>query len=717
MKTEPKPKGKKSKLPSLENKSVKSDIKAFFQKLWEYLKRDETIRRLLGIGTTLIMCVIFLGSVYEERLNLNVGDVVTRDIVATHEVLDYTAWEEIQREVERSVSKTASEDLSNYRVEKAYLFSAEEDFQEIIQIISDNRTEEDAKARDIGMVQNLIKTQTKLDVSPTVIKNLLQISEEDLNLLRTMGLETISQVMAEGVSTTTLPDAKEKVAQLFLTADVDLGFEVLTSASEVVQAVIRPNLQLDSDKVNKLIKDAVEEARASAPTIKKGQIIVREGDVLTSKDLMILDALNMVKRSWNWQRALGIVTVTLLIAGVFYYYLYSFYRNLENKYFVLYCTIILVVAVLGKLLTLIDWPYAIYFFPASAATMLLTLLVNPTIGVFTAVLYSLMTAFFAEFAIPPVLMSLFGAVVGVYCVKGATQRGSLMQAGLLVGVTNALSMIACGLILQETSLMVMSFVGLINGIVSAVLTIGLLPYLELIFDVASPMRLLELSNPNNPLLRRLSLEAPGTYHHSIVVGNLAEAAAEAIGADPLLTRVGALYHDIGKLARPYFFVENQRGENPHNKMSPNLSRMVILNHVKEGLELAKEHKLPKIITDFIVEHHGTSTVQHFYEKAKETDQNPVLLEDFSYPGPKPQSKETAILMLADSAEAAVRSMTQPTYDKIQSMIKSIAKAKLNDGQLSRSTLTLREIEVITEVMSRQAAGIHHSRLKYPGQKL
>ena len=215
MKTEPKPKGKKSKLPSLENKSVKSDIKAFFQKLWEYLKRDETIRRLLGIGTTLIMCVIFLGSVYEERLNLNVGDVVTRDIVATHEVLDYTAWEEIQREVERSVSKTASEDLSNYRVEKAYLFSAEEDFQEIIQIISDNRTEEDAKARDIGMVQNLIKTQTKLDVSPTVIKNLLQISEEDLNLLRTLGLETISQVMAEGVSTTTLPDAKEKVAQLF----------------------------------------------------------------------------------------------------------------------------------------------------------------------------------------------------------------------------------------------------------------------------------------------------------------------------------------------------------------------------------------------------------------------------------------------------------------------------------------------------------------------
>ncbi|MDD4263865.1 MAG: HDIG domain-containing protein, partial [Firmicutes bacterium] len=217
--------------------------------------------------------------------------------------------------------------------------------------------------------------------------------------------------------------------------------------------------------------------------------------------------------------------------------------------------------------------------------------------------------------------------------------------------------------------------------------------------------------------RKLSLEAPGTYHHSIVVGNLAEAAAEAIGADSLLTRVGAMYHDVGKLARPYFFVENQRGENPHDKMSPNLSRMVILNHVKEGLELAKEYKLPKIITDFISEHHGTSTVKHFYQKAKEKDQNPVLLEDFSYPGPKPHSKETAILMIADSAEAAVRSMTQPTYDKIQSMIKTIAKAKLEDEQLSHSTLTLREIDVITEVMSRVAAGIHHNRLKYPGQKL
>lgn len=717
MKTEPKPKGEKFKFPSLEFTGINDDIKSFLKRAWEYLKRDETQRRLLGIGTTLLLCIVFLSSVYEERLNLNIGDVLTRDIVATHEVLDYTNWEELQREVERSVSKTASEDVLNYRVEKTYLLSAEEDFQEIAQLIIENRTDEDAKAKDIGMVQNLIKTHTKLDIPASTLRNLMQIPEENLETFRTMGLETINEIMNKGVSTSSLPEAREKVAQLFLNSEAEVEFEVLTSAAEVVQAVIRPNLQLDSQKVNKIVNDAIEQARLSAPTIKKGQVIVREGDVLTENDLMILDALNMVKRNWNWQKAIGIVIITLLLAGVFYYYLYSFYRSLENKYFVLFCTIAVFIAVLGKLLTLIDWPYAIYFFPASAATMFVTLLINASLGVFTAILYAIMTAFFSEFAIAPVLLSLFGATVGVYCVRGATQRGSLMQAGLIVGLVNSLTMVSCGLILQDSSLVVMSFIGLINGIISAVLTIGLLPYLELIFGVASPMRLLELSNPNNTLLRKLSLEAPGTYHHSIVVGNLAEAAAEAIGADSLLTRVGAMYHDVGKLARPYFFVENQRGENPHDKMSPNLSRMVILNHVKEGLELAKEYKLPKVITDFISEHHGTSTVKHFYQKAKEKDQNPVLLEDFSYPGPKPHSKETAILMIADSAEAAVRSMTQPTYDKIQSMIKTIAKAKLEDEQLSHSTLTLREIDVITEVMSRVAAGIHHNRLKYPGQKL
>ncbi len=711
------PSGKKLRFPAFEIK-MNQELKAYFLKLGQYLIKKETQRRLLGIGTTILLALLFLSSLYGERLDLKSGDVVKRDIVAPREIIDYTKWEDIQREVERKVAKEASENPQNYRIEKTYLYSAEEDFQEIFRRIMEYRTEETARAKDIGKLQNVIREETKLDISAATLRTLMQQSEQTLELLKTMGLNTINTVMNQAVSLATLPDAQESVAQLFLSSDTEAEFEVLTAALEVTQTVIRPNLLLDSAKVRQIIDQAVEAARLEAPKIKKGQVIIREGDVLTDKDMLIFEELNLLKKSWNWQKAIGIVAFTIMIVSIIYYYIYCFYEHLENKYLFLFSTIAIIMAVLGKLLSLIEWPYALYFFPSSAATMLVAVLINPLLGVFSAVGYTFMVAFYADFAFAPAIMSLLGSIVGVYCVLEATQRSKLMQSGLLVGLANAVTMAVLGLVLENSSLIIMSFTGFVNGIASAILAIGVLPYLEIIFSVTSPMRLLELSNPNNALLRRLSLEAPGTYHHSIVVGNLAEAAAEAVGADPLLTRVGALYHDVGKLARPYFFVENQRGgENPHDKMTPNLSRMVILNHVKEGLEMAKEYKLPTVIVDFIAEHHGTSMVQYFYEKAKERDQNPVLPDDFSYPGPKPQSKETAILMLADSSEAAVRSMTNPTYDRVKSMIKNIVKEKINSSQLSESTLTLKEIDLITEKISQVAAGIHHTRIKYPGQRM
>lgn len=716
MKSEPS--GKKLKFPVLKVIRSNQRLNDYWDKVWQYLNLHETKRRLLGIGTTLILCLLFLSSLYGERLNVQTGDVIKRDIVATREVLDYNRWDEIQREVERKVSKEASENPENYRVEKTYLYSAEEDFQEIFRLIVENRIDNTARAKDVGSLQSLIRQQTKLEIPASTLRTLMLQEDDALNILRTTGLGIIATVMEKGVSSTNITQAQELVSQLFLEADTDIEFDVLTATSEVTQAVLRPNLILDSVKVRKIVDDAIETARVDAPKIKKGQVIVREGDVLTDKVMLILDELNLLKKSWNWPKALGIIAFTIIIAGVYYYFLYMFYKHLENKYFALYSLIVVIIAVLGKLLSLIEWPYAMYFFPSSAGTMLITVLINPMLGVFSALAFSLMTALYANFAIAPVLISLFGAIVGVYCVNEATQRSTLMQAGLLVGLSNTITMAAVGLVMDNSSLIIMCFIGFFTGIISAILTIGVLPYLEIIFSVTSPMRLLELSNPNNPLLRRLSLEAPGTYHHSIVVGNLAEAAAEAVGADPLLTRVGALYHDVGKIIRPYFFVENQRGgENPHDKMAPNLSRMVILNHVKEGIELAKDYKIPDIIIDFIAEHHGKSMVQYFYQKAVEQDQNPVLPEDYRYPGPKPRSKETAILMLADSSEAAVRSLTRPTYDKVQSMIRNVVKSKLDKGELDDCNLTLSELDLIADTMSRVAAGIHHTRIKYPGQKI
>jgi putative nucleotidyltransferase with HDIG domain len=245
--------------------------------------------------------------------------------------------------------------------------------------------------------------------------------------------------------------------------------------------------------------------------------------------------------------------------------------------------------------------------------------------------------------------------------------------------------------------------------------LGLLPYMEILFGITSPVRLLELANPNEPLLKRLLIEAPGTYHHSIMVGNLAEAAAQVVNADPLLVRVGAYYHDIGKIKRPYFFVENQMGrENPHKKIAPSLSTLIITSHVRDGLEQAREHKLPAGVQAIIEQHHGSSLVAYFYQQALEGDRAELVTEaDFRYDCPKPQTKEAALVMLADSVEAAVRSLQKPTPSRVEAMARKIIKERLHDGQLDECDLTFKDLSTITATFIQVLGGIFHSRIEYP----
>ncbi|OPZ70969.1 MAG: hypothetical protein BWY80_01413 [Firmicutes bacterium ADurb.Bin456] len=257
--------------------------------------------------------------------------------------------------------------------------------------------------------------------------------------------------------------------------------------------------------------------------------------------------------------------------------------------------------------------------------------------------------------------------------------------------------------------------GITSGILSSILTNGSLPFLEHTFQITSPVRLLELSHPNNVLLKRLLTEAPGTYHHSIIVGNLAESAADAVGGESLLVRVGAYYHDIGKIKRPYFFIENQMtSDNPHDKIAPSLSTLILTSHVKDGVELAREHRLPQGIIDIIEQHHGSGLVSYFYHKALESDRTETVTEEeFRYEGPKPQTKEAALVMLADSVEAAVRSLQNRTAGRVEGLVRKIIKDKLNDGQLDECDLTLKDLDIIAAAFVRVLTGIFHSRIEYP----
>ena len=318
------------------------------------------------------------------------------------------------------------------------------------------------------------------------------------------------------------------------------------------------------------------------------------------------------------------------------------------------------------------------------------------------------------------LIFLIGSLAGAYAVRDARTRGTLIAAGFYVGIIQSVGMILIhhnlSLLVSPDFLKMFILPVFMSGIFSCILVLSTLKIFEYLFGVITNFSLLELSDFNQPLLKRMILEAPGTYHHSLVVSNISEAAADAIGANSLLTRVGAYYHDIGKLEKAEYFTENQIAVgNKHDDLEPSMSRLVVLNHVKEGLELAKQYRLNPIITNFIPEHHGTSLMHYFYQKAlaEATDQTEVKEENYRYPGPKPQRKETAIVLLADSAEAASRSLEELTPNRIEEVVRKVINNKFIDGQLDESNLTLKEIETISVTFTRSLSATYHGRVKYP----
>ena len=315
---------------------------------------------------------------------------------------------------------------------------------------------------------------------------------------------------------------------------------------------------------------------------------------------------------------------------------------------------------------------------------------------------------------------LFSGTAGILLLTNRNRKSNILQAGFFISIINIL-IIFFLLFLGNGQFTKMEYLyytifAFVSGLLSAILTIGLLPFFEAGFGVLSTLKLIELSSPNHPLLKKILTEAPGTYHHSVMVANLAEAACEAIGANGLLARVGCYYHDIGKTRRPQFFIENQMNiENPHNHISPETSKDIIIAHATDGAQMLKKHKLPKEIVDIAEQHHGTTLLKYFYYKAKEENDH-IDEMDYRYPGPKPQTKEAAIISIADSVEAAVRSMTHPTPEQIKNLIDSIVQDRLKDGQLNECDITLKEIEVIKKTFSETLNGIFHSRIEYPNPK-
>lgn len=424
------------------------------------------------------------------------------------------------------------------------------------------------------------------------------------------------------------------------------------------------------------------------------------------------------KDSFEWYIYLSLGILIALVMTIQWVYIRKFNREIFNNLSklglinIFTCMFVIFARVLSK------QPFLI---PLACIPMLFTLLIDGKLSLVVNGLTCILISCAVEFNVEITLLTIINVLSISIILKKMQQRNDILYSVLYVSIINVILTFSAGVLLSNNTVDVVKKAGfsLVGSILSGVFTIGFLPFFESTFDIVTTIKLLELSNPNNPLLKRLLMEAPGTYHHSVLVGNLAEMAAEQVGGSPVLARVASYYHDIGKIKRPYFFKENQLGnDNPHDKINPNLSTLIITAHVKDGIELAEEYKIPKVIRDIIEQHHGTTLVKYFYITMKNSMENPeeIKEEDFRYPGPKPESKEAAIIMLADSVEAAVRSINDPTKGKIEEMVNNIIKGKLNEGQLDNCDLTLKDIDKIRNSFVKILLGIYHQRIEYPTDK-
>ncbi|MBQ3205726.1 MAG: HDIG domain-containing protein, partial [Peptococcaceae bacterium] len=528
---------------------------------------------------------------------------------------------------------------------------------------------------------------------------LVNLEENRIRWLYNQGADYAITVMSNGVVQENLENAREKILQSIR------NDRYITGAEEKFMLQVMQGVPLYATYV--VDKEATEAKKAELlatvtpekVVVQKGELVVGKGEVLTERQSLILQQLGYTKSTSPVLVVLGlavlIAILVVLMRGFMIHFTPKIYQD-ERK-------IVLLMLLLAGTLFFYDLFLSLnistvteraaqvgYLLPVAMGTMLITILLDVRLGIIANIVLALFAGLYTENASFAVV-ALLGGLTGCLGVSALGQRSDISRTAFAIAVVNAVSIIGLGMIQSQTIDVILYGVGfgIFNGLISSIFTMGILPYLETIFGITTSIRLLELANPNQPLLKRLMTEAPGTYHHCIMVGNLGEAAADAIGANGLEVRLGAYYHDIGKLKRPYFFAENQfSGANPHDNITPQLSTLIITSHVKDGLEMAREEKLPPILMDMIAQHHGDSKVSYFYFKAKELDEN-AREQDFRYENPKPQTKEAAILMMADTVEAAVRSKKDATPGQIEGFIRTLIKGKLNDGQFDECELTFR----------------------------
>jgi hypothetical protein len=655
----------------------------------------------LAVLSFVLLILIFANSLAPDTFDVRVGQLAPKDAKATRELIDRAKTEKLREEKAALVKDIYEQDVA---VLPQVLVAIDNAYAAAQVLKADPSLKPEKK------ISGLMELS---DAPEQVCTAMLKTDAATSTALRDASKEIVTRVLNAGVRADNLDPYKKQIDADM--ENVRYSKDLRTFAAGVTKKCLRPNLvlnQAETFKRRQQARDSVEPVK-----VLKGQLILRAGEIVTEDHMVLLRDLGIIKAGppMYTMLASAIYASVLMLGTSTYLWRY------DREYLLSESRVLLIVLVFFGTLLFAGVLKRVsgYLMPVAAGTMLYATMIEPRFAMLMAIVLSVSASILAGNDLRFLLVSLAGATAGVFGITHLGQRSDLLKAGVGVSLGSVLMIGALSLTdlasLGETAVMEQHFWGLLNGVVSAVLTIGLLPFFEGVFGIITPMKLIEISNPNQPLLKRLLVEAPGTYHHSVIVGNLAESAAEAVGGDSLLARVGAYYHDVGKTKRPYFFIENQMGiDNPHDRTSPTLSTLIITSHVRDGVEMAKDYRLPERIVDFIREHHGTTLVTYFFSRAAETGKaQEVVEEDFRYEGPRPATKETAIVMLADSVEAAVRSVGKPTPGRIEAMVKKIIKDRLNDHQLDRCDLTMKDLDTIADTFVRVLSGLFHPRVEYP----
>lgn len=682
------------------------------RKIADGAERKELHRIVLFVLAFVVTIVCIGTGSIQQRETVQVGSVATKRYVAPEDTVDEAATEKLREAAANSVGPIYKTDTT---VMDKNVTMVEGVFQELDTVL--------AGLPEGESFYNAVQ-EISLEL-PVVLSNRQLMAYENLTADQRKAfandcVSVLKQIYDKGVTADGLTETK--ASGLTYLQELAWSSDLKTMAGVILSAAVEPNLIVDEAAV----EAAKEEKRAEVDEvlIRKNQKIVDEGEIITQEIYDKLVALNLVSET-GLEGSLMPMLGSLVITGMLFAALYLFFRwgkgnillkpNEIRMLFTIYMMMVLLIRILANLTVFTIVPVGLF-------AMLVSLLVGRRMALWLNALFCIIGCFIFNGDVQFLMYALISGTFAALIIQKTDKRSHLIPAALGMAAVDFVTTISLGFFFGEgysTELLFQSGIGAVTGLLSMIVAVGSLPFWENMFEANTPLRLMELTNPNNELLRKLMIEAPGTYHHSLIVANLAETAVYDIGGNTALARAGAYYHDVGKLRYPQFFAENQSGHNPHDELPPEKSAKIITGHTKGGLELAERYKLPPVVRDMIVEHHGNSLVKFFYFKAlKLYGAENVNEADYRYQGRIPSSRESAVVMLADTVEAAVRSMLGhgKTMEEAEAAVKNLMKDKLDDGQLNNSGLTLNELETIRLAFLKVFHGMYHERVSYPEQK-